>query len=300
MKNIRLAILALIFAVPFIGSAQQKELYTQYMFNGLTINPAYAGSHDALNLTAMSRWQWAGFEGAPTTQTISAHSPIKGKNVGLGLMISRDEIGVSNMTSVNGIYAYRLQMGDGYLSMGLQGSLTNYKGDFGNLFNGGAADASFVNESEFAPNFGAGLYYYTSKFYVGFSVPQFLNGEVGDDGYSQQKHYFVNGGIVFNVSDNIKLKPNFLLKMVDGAPLSADLNLNALFNDFIWVGVSVRPPESISGILQVNVSPKFSVGYAYDQIIQEQLKEIGTSSHEVMVNYRIPLFKDRVVTPRYF
>lgn len=303
MKNMRLLALVCLIGLGLSSHGQQKELYTQYMFNGLTINPAYAGSHEALSLAAMSRWQWAGFEGAPTTQTISAHSPIKGKNIALGLMISNDEITIANTTSVTGIYTYRMEMGDGYLAMGLQGTLTNYSGDYSDLFVQTGTDNSFNNVSEFTPNFGAGLFYYTSKFYVGFSIPELLNSKVeGDAGalYTQQRHYFLNAGTVFNLSENVKLKPNVLLKLVDGAPLGADFNLNALFSEIIWFGVSYRPPESISGIVQVHVSPRFSVGYAYDYIIQQELQELSTDSHEIMLNYRIPLFRDKVITPRYF
>jgi type IX secretion system PorP/SprF family membrane protein len=273
------------------------------MFNGLTINPAYAGTHEALSLTAMSRWQWAGFEGAPTTQTVTAHSPINGRNVGLGLMITNDNLGVANTTNLSAIYAYRLEMGDGYLSMGLQGSITNFDGDYSSLDQVGSMnDGSFVDVSEFTPNFGAGLFYYTSKYYVGISVPEILSSEIEGEGasYTQDRHYFVNAGAVFNLSPSVKLKPNVLLKMVDGAPLSADYNVNALFSDFIWLGVSVRPPESVVGLVQVNVNPRLSVGYAYDHILNEQLQEAAASSHEVMVNYRIPIIKDRVITPRYF
>lgn len=302
MRNIKFASLLLLMFVGFSSIGQQKELYTQYMFNGLTINPAYAGSHEAVSLTAMSRWQWAGFEGAPTTQTVSAHSPIKGKNVALGLMVSNDEITVANTTTVTGIYSYRMEMGDGYLAMGLQGVLTNFKGDYNQLFLEDGMDGNFSNVSEFSPNFGAGLFYYTSKYYFGFSVPEMLNARIGGEGssFTQQRHYFVNAGTVFNLGPNVKLKPNILLKLVDGTPLGVDYNLNALFSETVWVGISVRPPESVSGILQVHVSPRFTVGYAYDHIIQEQIQEIANNSHEIMLNYRIPLFKDNVVTPRYF
>jgi type IX secretion system PorP/SprF family membrane protein len=302
MKNIRLLALTLFLGLTIASYGQQKELYTQYMFNGLTINPAYAGTHDAVSLTGMSRWQWAGFEGAPTTQTFSIHSPIKGKNVGLGLLVSRDEIGVTNTTNISGMYSYRIAMGSGYLSMGVQGTVTNFKGDYSTIFTTGVNDQSFVDVSEFSPNFGAGVFYYTSKFYIGVSAPELMNSKIESEGgsYTQQRHYFLNSGLVFNLSQNVKLKPNLLVKMVDGAPVSADYNLNALFSDFIWLGVSVRPPESVSGIVQVNVSPKLSLGYSYDHIIQEQLQQISNASHEVMVNYRIQLSKDRVVTPRYF
>ncbi len=302
MKNIKFGTLILLLTICGSSFGQQKELYTQYMFNGLTINPAYAGSHEAVSITGMSRWQWAGFEGAPTTQTVSAHSPIKGKNIALGLMVSRDEIGVASTTNVSGMYTYRMEMGDGYLAMGLQGTITNFKGDYSSVFVVDQSETNFGDVSEFSPNFGAGLFYYTSKFYVGFSVPELLNSKIESGGstYTQQRHYFMNAGTVFNLGANVKLKPNILLKLVDGTPLAIDYNLNALFSEIIWVGVSVRPPESVSGILQVHVSPRFSVGYAYDHIIQEQLQEIGNNSHEVMINYRIPLFKDRVVTPRYF
>ena len=278
--------------------AQQQATFTQYMFNGLAINPAYAGSHDLLDISALGRWQWAGVEGAPTTQTLAMHTGIPGKNIGLGLQITNDQIAVTDQTSVMLAYSYSIPLGNGALRMGAQGGFQSFRSDLLDVYTLGAGiDQSFSqNVSASRPNFGLGFYYSNSKWYGGLSSPILLNNTLqnGDDVIiTQSRHYFLTGGYLFDLSPDVKVKPSFLVKAVSGAPVSVDYNVNVLLKELLWVGVSVRPPESINFLVEFNINSNFRVGYAYDYIIDDNLSNITTSSHELLINYRFQLFKNK-------
>lgn len=293
----------LLLMLGFSGVAQQHASYTQYMFNGMAINPGYIGTHEALSFTALGRWQWVGMEGAPNTQTFAVHSPIRSKNMGLGFQATRDEIAVSRFTTVMAGYAYRIPVGGGYLSMGLQGGFQAYNADYSEAYTLNTDPTFQQNYSAFKPNFGTGLFYYNAIWYAGISVPEIINHHVEDDGqsvFTDERHYFITGGAVLVLSPEVKMKPNFLVKVVDGAPLSVDYNVNFLLKEILWLGVSYRPPESVSFLVEVNISQRFRFGYALDYVIDSTLSEVANTSHELMLNYRINLSKDQVVTPRYF
>ena len=290
--------------------AQQEAMFTQYMFNGLAINPAYAGSHQTLEFTALARQQWTGLEGAPSTQTFTAHSPLKNRSIGLGLSIIHDKIGITSQFGTYGAYSYRIQFNNkGVLSMGLQAGFTQYQEDLTQL-QGSIRDPNDPNFSQdqvskFMPNFGAGLYYYTDRFYMGLSSPHLVqnkldNVETVDSEARQKRHYFFTTGYVFDLSRSVKFKPNLLLKVVEGAPLEADVNVNFLFQEILWVGVSYRSFDSFDAILQLNVTEQFSIGYAYDFATTTELKRLHSGSHELMLNYRLKPPRRRMLTPRYF
>lgn len=298
-------ILASVFSLLAIVGlmAQQQATYTQYMFNGMAINPGYIGSHDALSVTALGRWQWVGLEGAPNTQTIAVHSPVPRKNIGLGLQITRDEIAVTNLTSVLAGYSYRLPVGGGLLSMGLQAGFQSYSANFGSVYTINSDPTFQENFSAMKPNIGAGLFYYNPIFYAGISAPLLVNNTITNGAtevFTQRRHYFFTTGMMINLSDRVKLKPNLLARVVAGAPITFDYNVNVLLNDILWLGVSFRPPESINFLVEFEVTQNFRIGYALDYIIDETLSDVATSSHELMLNYRFKLSKDKVVTPRYF
>ncbi len=286
------------------GYSQQQPMYAQYMFNGLAINPAYAGSHGSLSLTALSRHQWAGVEGAPTTQTLSAHSPVRNENIGLGMMIVRDNVGVTNQLSANFIYSYKIQLAKGVLSSGLQFSLNQYKISYSklNINNDiafGPDDVSKVN-----PNFGAGMYYASRLFYAGVSVPTLMETSVDDENPSElldvNRHYFFHSGYVFTLNRDLKLKPNTLIKFVDGAPLSIDLNANLLVREVIWVGVSYRSFQSLGALFDIQVTDQLRIGYAYDFPAFSTSKGLNASAHEFMLHYNFTFFKSKSHSPRYF
>jgi type IX secretion system PorP/SprF family membrane protein len=267
------------------ATAQQQVMFTQYMFNGLAINPAYAGSHETLSMTAMAREQWTGIEGAPSTQTFSVHAPIKRKKIALGLLLLNDQIGVTSQTGAYGSYAYKIDFDDkGTLSMGLSAGFTYFNANFSQVSD---TDGTFAADvSEFQPNVGLGFYYSTDRFFAGISTPQLL--ETTFDKSNQDsdskllRHYFATAGYVFDLNDFIKLKPHVLLKYVDGAPVEMDIN------------------DSIDAIIQLQATTNFQIGYAYDFITTTALSRVNGGSHEIMLNYRFSFSKNKVVTPRYF
>lgn len=305
MKNIYQWVLVSCLALMTSATyGQQQAMYTQYMFNGLAINPAYAGSQESLTLTALGREQWVGMDGAPSSQTFSAHSPLNDGKIALGMLLTHDEIGITNQYGAYGIYAYRIKFSKGTLSAGLQAGFNSYKANFSDVLVRQGDDGAFSTDDvqSFLPNFGAGAYYSTQRFYVGFSLPQLLtNTYPGSDGSSahQYRHWFLTSGYVFDLSSELKLKPNILIKAVEGAPIEVDLNANLLIKEIVWVGLSYRSFDAISFLLEFQISPQFRVGYAYDYTLTE-LQPFNTGSHELLLNYRFMKKDKKMLTPRYF
>lgn len=297
------SVFVFLLVLPLVATAQQQSMYTQYMFNGLAINPAYAGTGDALSASALVRRQWVGLEGAPTTETISVHAPVQSKNIGLGLTVSMDQIAVTRQTGVYGAYSYRIPVRNGYLSAGLQVGFSAVRADYSEVYTLGQDPTFQQLYSQFLPNAGVGLFYYNSVFYAGLSAPLLIENKMesnGTDIFTQRRHYFFTSGMVFSLSDGVKAKPNILVKVVEGSPVSVDYNVNFLLNNTVWLGVSYRGPESINFLMELNINKRFRVGYAYDHIIQNTLKTVTTSSHEILLNYRVSLTKKGVVNPRTF
>lgn len=302
-KLIQLSTVLLLFVSSISVYAQQQAMYTQYMFNGLAINPAYAGSHEVISLTGLTRFQWVGIEGAPRTQTFSIHSPIPGKKAAIGALFSRDEIGVSNQNSIYLSAAYRIKMNGGTLSMGVQGGIRTSDITFTDL---GINDPNLLtNISGLVPNVGTGIYYYSQKFYAGFSIPTILKSSLegaissGAITATDIPHFFATGGMVFDLSPTVKLKPSTLIKYVSGAPMEIDINANFILDDRLWLGVSYRSLDAISFLLDFQASPQFKFGYAYDYSLTD-INQITSGSHEIMINYRLVFQKSKVITPRYF
>lgn len=314
MNKVKLIVFALglVIMTSLSSYAQQQGMFTQYMFNGLALNPAYAGSHETLSLTAMTRYQWAGLDGAPNTQTFSAHAPVKNDQIALGLQLYNDNIGVSRTFTTNIAGAYRINFEKSVLSMGLQLGFSSYRSDVTTLnpvfdFNDVALSEN-VNEP-FNPNMGAGLYWYSEKYYVGFSVPTLFNSTINSfdiegsgltyESGDSKRHMYLTGGYVFDLGTHFKLKPNGLIKYVHGAPIQIDINANLLINEVAWFGLSYRNGESISVLLELLITSDFRFGYSYDYILND-LKTISSGSHEIMLNYRIEFKKDKITSPRYF
>lgn len=286
--------------------AQQQVMYTQYMFNGIVLNPAYAGSHESMSLTAIARKQWTGMDGAPGTETFTAHTPLKNDRVGLGLIFSHDHIGVTHQYNVNIAYSYWIPVAGGKLAFGLQGGFSNYNNAFADLYVGaqGDIDPNFAsNVNVFSPTIGSGLYFYTDKLYLGFSSPQLITyqSHLGETAYTRQaRHYFLTGGYVFDITPSLKYKPGFLLKMVEGAPAQFDINSHLLFREVLWTGVSYRSMESMSALLQVQLTDQLRFGYSYDFPMGRTLSRVNSGSHELMLNYSFTFYKSGYVSPRYF
>ncbi len=303
MKTIKFlsALLLTLALVQLQVLAQQQGLFTQYMFNGLAINPAYAGSHESMSITTLVRQQWVGQDGAPNTQTLAVHSPTRNQKVGLGFLLHHDHIGPTHQYNINAVYAYRIPVGQGKLSMGLQAGLVNHSSRYASLYLGpNMQDPAFAQDiSIINPNFGAGIYYFSEKFYAGFASPQLLNNRIGETS-RLSRHYFINSGYVFDLNSVLKLKPNLLLKMVEGAPLALDLNTNLLIHEVLWVGASYRSFESLSTLLELQMTDQFRVGYSYDFPTASDIGRLRTGSHELMLNYNFTFYKSTFVTPRNF
>lgn len=274
--------------------AQQRPVYSQYMFNGLAINPAYAGNQKQLSVTALMRQQWVNIDGAPSTQSLGIHSGFDQRKIGVGLQISNDNIGAHNDLSVYGSYAYQIRMSSGILSMGLQAGFTNLKSDFTKV-NAKDGDDPLLNSqyNKFNPNFGTGIFYSTVNSYLGFSIPYILDNKIikKTDIISEARearYYFLTGGKVLDLDENLKLKPSFLLRFQNGSPIGYDVNTNLIINEAVTLGVSYRSGDSVFMLFNIQANENFGFGYAYDWIISA-LNPYTKGTHEIMLNYRIKL-----------
>ncbi len=291
------------------ANAQQDPMYSQYMFNMLAINPAYAGSREVMSITGLYRRQWVGMDGAPTSQTISLDMPVERKNLGLGLQMFNDKLGISRNTGAYASAAYRLRFSVGTLAFGMQLGVTQFQANYTSVFLGDYHyDAAFdQNLVTWLPNIGSGVYYSTDRFYIGASVPHMLKNRynhgsdylVIGDRAAQYRHLFVSSGYVFDLSPNVKLKPALQLKTVGGAPLQVDVNANAWFYDRFAVGVSYRTGDAVLGMIEIQANNQFRIGYAYDYTISD-LTRYNSGSHELMLRYELGFRRDRIISPRYF
>ncbi len=279
---------------------QQNAQYTQYMYNQNVLNPAYAGSRGVFSLGMLGRSQWVGVDGAPQTLTLAMHSPV-GRSVGLGFSVIHDEIGPAKEDNLYADFSYTLHTSDeGKLALGIKAgySFLNVKSLEG-LTGGDAVLNEPVNLA--APNFGAGLFYYTQKFYAGLSVPNFLETKHLDNtstSYASEKmHYFFTTGYVFDIAEDVKLKPSAMVKAAIGAPVSIDLSANAFIRDSFEIGLSYRLDDSISAIIGVRVSEDMRIGYAYDYTTSN-LAQFNSGSHEIML--LIDFNTKKIKSPRYF
>ena len=288
------AILA--FMPCFTTLAQQLGQFTQYISNGLVINPAYAGADRVLSLTVVNRSQWSGIDGAPTTQTFSGHSLFKKEHFGLGMIVINDKIGVHNNLNALGVYSYRLRFSeDTYLSMGIQMGMNHKKSDYASL----ATQTQIPNDPKLSNlsvvqtsfEFGAGIYFKSPKLEAGLSAPKLFPGKSEyNDSISlelNRSHYFLLVRYLSRLNHNMEIQPGFLVKHLPGLPLSVDLNMDLIFKKVILLGLSYRSYGSINSTLQAKITPQLKFGYSFDFPVAKNAVLDG-SSHELMVNY---LFK---------
>jgi type IX secretion system PorP/SprF family membrane protein len=280
--------------------AQQDPMYSQYMFNMLSVNPAYSGSREQLSFTTLYRKQWVGIDGAPTTFTFSADSPIRNQRMALGLNVVSDRIGISKTLMVNVCYAYRIRFNnDGVLSLGIQGGINQYSADYASVSTsqttGGTPDNAFAGSvNNLFPNFGFGVYYYTQKFYVGVASPKMIKNNLSGENRPtldftsfpnrQNRHLFVTAGYAFDITEDITLKPSALLKGVKGAPLAGDINLNVWWKKKVGAGLSYRTAAALLAMIELEVKPEIHFGYAYDMSLGG-LRGTNSGSHELMLRY---------------
>ncbi|MGQ7947507.1 PorP/SprF family type IX secretion system membrane protein [Flavobacterium sp. WC2509] len=285
--------------------AQQDAQFTQYMYNTININPAYAGSRGALSFFALHRTQWVGLDGAPITNTISVNTPFNNSNLGLGLSIINDEIGPSTSNSISADISYTLQMSESLkLSFGIKGTANLLNIDVNKLNPGDQTDPEFQNfGNDFSPNIGAGIYLHSDKAYLGFSVPNFIETDAYNDNdiaiYKEKINYYLIGGYVFDLSPSIKFKPAFMAKLVEGSPLQVDLSANFMLIDKVTVGLAYRWSAAMSAMVGLQISDAFYLGYSYD-FDTTALDNYNSGTHEIFLRYEIFKKNSKMVTPRFF
>lgn len=290
--------------------AQQDPQYTMYMWNMMAINPGYTGSADVLNITALARQQWTGLDGAPSTQSVALHSPLRNENIALGFSLVNDRIGPVHTTLFNGNFAYRIRTGENTrLSFGLQAGVNMLQAKLGELANVSANDPVFAQNvaNELAPNFGFGVYYWGHKGFLGLSAPKLLENNYGTvvtatgdaSTLTERRHYFLSGGYLFRLSDALHLRPMFMTKVVEGAPLSVDLNAMFILREKLWLGAAYRNQDSFAAIAAFQITDQLRAGYSYD-MTTSNLRRYNNGSHELMLSYDLRSNKDRILTPRFF
>ena len=304
MKNI--LILVLIFSC-ILSFSQQDAQFTQYMYNTSNVNPAYAGSRNVLSIFGLHRTQWVGLDGAPVTNNININTPI-GSNIGVGLGIVNDKIGVSDENNISADFSYTIQALDNYkLAFGLKASANILDVDFSRL-NYKVPDASFdVNvNNKFSPNIGAGLYLYSNNTYIGLSVPNFLETRHYDRTSTinsqrvtaqEKMHYYFIAGHVFDLSESVQFKPSILTKIVQGAPLQIDASANFMINEKFILGAAYRWSAAASLMAGFQINESWLIGYGFD-LETTRLKAYNSGSHEIFLRYELP--KQKIIHPRFF
>jgi type IX secretion system PorP/SprF family membrane protein len=299
-----LVVFLVLFASLSKGIAQNDPLYNQYQFNQLLINPAYAGVNDRMTATWITRLQWLGVDGAPVSNSASVHTTINATNMGLGMMILNDRLGINNNNEINVMYSYRLNFGSTKLQFGLQGGLVNFNYDYSRLTLEYLDDPNLqAQQSNFTkPNIGTGLFYYGSNFFIGASIPRLIDvkvhdGLVGSVRYRRSEYF--SAGYVLRISEQFKLKPSILLKTTEGAPYSLDLNLNALLAEVLWVGFTLRNSNALALNTQLQINNRFRFGYTYEYPFKP-LNFGNYGTHELMLAIDFTPFRNQLTTRRYF
>lgn len=298
---------ALLTVITARSSAQQDPMFTQYMFNTLSINPAYAGSSDKLSALVIHRSQWLNFEGAPRTQTLTVHSPLKRENISLGGSIINDSYGPVKQTGFYLDASYRIFFGDNRLAFGLKAGTNLFSANLLDLNPLLADDNAFsanIN-SKALPNFGFGVMYYSNRYYVGASMPKLLANKLIDGSLpdflnnTERQHGFLIAGAVFDISYYTKFKPTVLIKAVNGAPIGAEITAQFLFFDKFWAGAMYRLEDAAGILLQYEINNRFKIGYAFDYTLSD-IRRYSDGSHEIMLGFDLIRGYGGDVSPRYF
>lgn len=301
-------ITALLALASFTSSrAQQDPQYTNYMYNTININPAYAGSRGALSIFGLHRSQWVGLEGAPATNSFSVNTPIADSKVGLGVSFVNDALGVMDENTISIDFSYTLDLNNrgSKLSFGMKGSANLLNVAYSDLNKYNPNDPQLLNDvrNEFTPNIGAGIYWHNEKSYLGFSVPSFLESTRYDNNIQstmqQKMHYYLMAGHVFEINPMLKFKPAFLIKAVNGAPIQADVTANFLVHDKFSIGGAYRWDAAWSGLVGFQVTDGLFIGYSYDSDTRA-LRNYNNGSHEIFLRFELFNKYRRVNSPRFF
>jgi len=294
-----------------ISHAQQDPIFTQYMFNKLAINPAYAGSAEALSIDLMDRFQWVGMDGGPNTLSFTAQTNLPNPHLGVGLFVFRDALGPSVETGLMGSFAYRVLFPEGTLSMGVQFGFNHMNIDWGSLNPEDPNDPLLQDQvkQRAAPDAGVGIYFYGKKYYAGISSTHLMQNKIVvsqdvDNGTTSfdklMRHFYAMGGGVISINENLDFRPAVLVKYTANAPVQGDLSLALLINKVFWVGVSYRTENCLSLMAEVNIKKNLHIGYSYDAWFN-QLQSYNKGSHEIRIGYDIDIFRtNRQIYPRYF
>ncbi|KRD61445.1 MULTISPECIES: type IX secretion system membrane protein PorP/SprF [unclassified Flavobacterium] len=294
-----------ILLVTYMGHAQQDAQFTQYMYNTININPAYAGSRGALSIFALHRDQWVGLDGAPKTNTISVNTPINNSNVGLGVSLVNDKIGPTNENQFSVDLSYTVPTSETWkLSFGIKGTADIFNLDVTKLNPETQGDPQFQNlNNDFSPNIGAGIYWHSDNAYIGLSVPNFIQTNRYDDNdvaiYKDKINYYLMGGYIFDFSQEVKFKPAVLTKMVEGAPLQVDVSANFLFFEKLTLGVAYRWDAAVSAMAGFQLTDGLYLGYAYDNETT-RLRNYNSGSHEIFLRFEFFKNNGKMTTPRFF
>ena len=298
-----------ILLFPLVGKAQQDALFSQYMFNKLVINPGYAGTRGALSAVIVGRYQWVNLDGSPKTASVSVHSPLRNEKMGVGLYIYNDLLGPLQDAGFMGNYAYRVQVGKGLMSFGLQFGLRYNHIDWTkvNFYDSHDFVYDASTKKEIQPDVNFGIYYYTDNYFVGLSSKHLLEKQfsvIEVDGESLYatflRHFYGMAGVAIPLGDErLIFKPSTLVKYVKNASLQVDINASLLINQIFWLGISYRTKRAAVFIAEMNINSKLRIGYSYDWYLNE-LQNHNMGSHEIMIGYDFMIRNTRVRTPRYF
>lgn len=286
--------------------AQHSRLFSQYLTNGMAINPAYCGSRDALSMGLSFRKQWLGFKGAPMNQALYAHMPFKDARNNIGLTLFHDQIGVSNFAAAYFSYAFRFDFKDrGRLALGLQGGVSLMQNDFMNLYlrDGDAADPNFTGADRIVvtPRTGFGIYYDHRKWFVGVSVPQIL--QISEKGIGPASrfdfdYYFMTAGYAWEVNPEFTIRPSVKIRYIKNSPFQFDLSTYFILKENLWLGVSYRHMNAVIALFEYQISPQFRIGYAFDQSITKMWRQ-NYGSHELFLRYELK-YGVKAENTRYF
>jgi type IX secretion system PorP/SprF family membrane protein len=307
-KNLKIAVIITMTFLSITLSAQQEVQNSFYMFNSSILNPAYAGSRDALSVVVDARSQWTGWKGAPKTNSFIMHTPLMNESIGVGLNVVNDVIGPTNKTALFGDFAYRLRLNknNDRLCFGLRAGADLIRNNLSSLSVNDAADPLVINNTNFNTNTfntGAGVYYYGQRFFVGLTAPKIIPNKLSKDvNFADSKqvlHYYLIAGYVFKLNSLWDLKPGCAVKYTQNAPLSIDGNLSVLFNEKIWFGVMYRHGSAAGANIVYNFTKQLRVGYAYDYSINN-MGRYSPSSHEVILGFDFLSNQRALKSPRYF
>lgn len=290
-----------------VSNAQQDAQYTQYMYNTIEVNPAYAGSRGALSVFGLYRTQWVGLDGAPETSTFSVNTPLSNSDLGLGVSLVNDKIGPTVENTLSADLSYTIPTSESWnLSFGIKGTANLFNLDVNKLSMEDQDDPQFQNlKNRFSPNVGAGIYYHSDRAYIGLSVPNFIetNRYNSDDTaiFKEKINYYLIAGYVFNLDrlEYIKFKPALMTKMVEGAPLQVDVSGNFMFNDKFVLGLAYRWSASVSAMAGFQVTKGMYIGYGYDHETT-RLRKYNSGSHEIFLRFEFFNNYNKMISPRFF